>query len=74
MVIFFRQLDFPAGQHLRLHDVSWAKFETILDELGNHRSSHIAYSNGILEIIVPLPKHEGDKLAIFKGPAGRAGY
>ena len=56
-----RQFDVPPGQHLRLHDVSWAEFETILDELGNHRSSRIAYDNGVLEIMVPLPEHEDDK-------------
>lgn len=56
-----RQLDVPPGQHLRLHDVSWAEFEAILDELGEHRGSRIAYENGVLEIMVPLPEHESDK-------------
>ncbi|NJN20049.1 MAG: Uma2 family endonuclease [Leptolyngbya sp. RL_3_1] len=56
-----RQLDVPSGQRLLLHDVSWPEFEAILQELGEHRSSRIAYSNGLLEIMVPLPEHEDDK-------------
>jgi len=53
-----RQLDVPPGQRLLLHDVSWAEFEAILAELGNHRSTRIAYDNGVLEIMAPLPEHE----------------
>lgn len=56
-----RQLDVPPGQRLLLHDVSWAEFEAILEELGEHRGSRIAYNNGLLEIMAPLPEHESDK-------------
>lgn len=56
-----RQLDVPPGQRLLLHDVSWAEFEAILEELGEHRSNRIAYDNGLLEIMAPLPEHESDK-------------
>lgn len=56
-----RQLDVPQGQRLLLHDVSWTEFEAILEELGEHRSTRIAYDNGLLEIMVPLPEHESDK-------------
>ncbi|MEO1146759.1 MAG: Uma2 family endonuclease [Cyanobacteria bacterium J06638_22] len=59
-----RQLDVPPGQCLLLHDVSWAKFEAILEELGNHRGVRIAYDNGRLEIIDPLPEHEYFKQSI----------
>jgi Uma2 family endonuclease len=52
-----RQLDVPPGQRLLLHDVGWAEFEAILEELG-HRNTRIAYSNGTLEIMAPLPEHE----------------
>lgn len=55
------QLDVPQGQRLLLHDVSWSEFEAILEELGEHRSTRIAYDNGLLEIMVPLPEHESDK-------------
>ena len=53
-----RQLDVPPGQRLLLHDVSWAEFEAILEELGEHRGTRLAYDNGVLEIMAPLPEHE----------------
>jgi Uma2 family endonuclease len=56
-----RQLDVPPGQRVLFHDVTWNEFEAILDELGEHRCTRIAYSNGILEIMAPLPEHESDK-------------
>lgn len=56
-----RQLDVPPGQRVLLHDVSWAEFEAILAELGEQRGSRIAYDNGLLEIMAPLPEHESDK-------------
>jgi Uma2 family endonuclease len=56
-----RQLDVPPGQRLLLHDVSWDEFEAILAELGEQRSARIAYDNGLLEIMAPLPEHESDK-------------
>jgi Uma2 family endonuclease len=40
------------------HDVNWQEFEAILEELGEHRGSRIAYSQGTLEIRMPLPEHE----------------
>jgi Uma2 family endonuclease len=56
-----RQLDIPPGQRVLLHDVTWHEFESILEELGEHRGTRIAYNNGILEIMAPLPEHESDK-------------
>ncbi|MGB3494941.1 MAG: Uma2 family endonuclease, partial [Elainellaceae cyanobacterium] len=41
-----------------LHDVSWAQFENILRDLGDRRSARIAYCDGMLEIMTPLPEHE----------------
>ncbi|NCR43595.1 MAG: Uma2 family endonuclease [Microcystis aeruginosa SX13-01] len=49
------------GQQLLLKELNWQKFETILSELGESRASRLSYSNGILEIMVPLPEHEKDK-------------
>lgn len=59
-----RQLDIPPGQRVLLHDVTWHEFESILEELGEHRGTRIAYDNGILEIMAPLPEHESDKETI----------
>lgn len=47
-----------------LQNVSWQEFETILAELGECRSSRLAYYRGTLEIVAPLPKHEQAKVVI----------
>ena len=56
-----RQLDVPPGQRLLVRNLDWPEFESILTELGEHRASRIAYSQGILEIRMPTPEHEVDK-------------
>lgn len=50
----------PPGQRVLLDGVSWLEFEAILEQLGD-RSSRIAYDNGTLEIMTPLPEHEAAK-------------
>ena len=39
-------------------------YEQLLEELGEKRGSRINYSEGVLEIMVPLPEHEDDKVII----------
>jgi Uma2 family endonuclease len=56
-----RQINVPPGHRVIFNDVNWQEFEAILEELGDRRASRIAYSNGILEIRMPLPEHEVDK-------------
>ncbi|MGB0564853.1 MAG: Uma2 family endonuclease [Spirulinaceae cyanobacterium] len=56
-----QQLDVPPGQRLRIQDLDWSAFERILCELGEHRSTRIAYSQTVLEIRMPLPQHERAK-------------
>jgi Uma2 family endonuclease len=46
------------GSTVTIPDVNWQEFEAILEELGEKRSTRIAYSNHTLEIMVPLPEHE----------------
>ena len=58
------QLVFLPGQSVLLQNISWSKFEEIISELGLHRASIIAYDQGMLEIMVPLPEHEYFKDAI----------
>ncbi len=41
-----------------LHNISWDQFESLLVDLGDRRASRIAYDNGTLEIMTPLPEHE----------------
>jgi len=61
MLLELRRLEVPVGQRLLLRDVTWQEFETILDELGEHRSARLAYDHGTLEMMMPLPEHEDDK-------------
>jgi Uma2 family endonuclease len=61
MQLALEQIIVNPGQQLLLKELNWQKFETILSELGESRASRLSYSNGILEIMVPLPQHEKDK-------------
>jgi Uma2 family endonuclease len=61
MLLELKQLKIKPGQQLLLSDVSWQQFENILADLGEHRSARVSYSQGCLEIMVPLPEHEKAK-------------
>lgn len=61
MLLELRQLKIQPGQQLLVEDVNWQQFESILAELGESRASRISYSNGLLQITVPLPEHEKAK-------------
>ncbi len=52
------QIELAPGSVVTIPNVSWAAFESILDELGEKRSARIAYSKNTLEIMVFLPEHE----------------
>ena len=64
MQVALQQIVVSPGQHLLLKNVSWQQFQEILASLGESRNSRIAYSQGMLEIMVPLPEHESDKVII----------
>ena len=53
-----QRIQVPPGQRVLLRDVSWNEFEAILEKLGDRRSSRVAYCDGMLEIMTPLPEHE----------------
>lgn len=53
-----RQLVVRPGQSIQLQDINWSEFEAILEELGDKRASRIAYSNGVLEIRMPLGRSQ----------------
>jgi Uma2 family endonuclease len=61
MQLALEQIIVNPGQQLLLKELNWQKFETILSELGESRASRLSYSNGILEIMIPLPEQEKDK-------------
>jgi len=62
----------PPEQRVLLQNISWQLYESLLGELGNKRSTRIAYHQGQLEIMVPLPEHENrnrliDRLIVTGG-------
>lgn len=59
-----QQIELAPGQRIVLRDVPWRQFEDILAELGDRRGSRVAYFQGTLEIVAPLPKHEQTKVVI----------
>lgn len=61
MQLTLEQIIVQPGQQLLLKNISWQQFETILEELGEGRAARLSYSNGLLEIMVPLPEHEKAK-------------
>ncbi len=46
------------NQRLILQGISWEFYEQLLDEFKGSNALHFAYDNGILEVEVPLFKHE----------------
>ncbi|BAU06773.1 Uma2 family endonuclease [Fischerella sp. NIES-3754] len=61
MLLELQQVIVKPGQQMLLKDISWQQLENILEELGEKRAARISYSNGWLELMVPLPEHEKDK-------------
>jgi Uma2 family endonuclease len=45
-------------QHIILEGVSWETYQALLKDLGDRRSSRLAYDRGTLEIIMPSDLHE----------------
>ncbi len=45
-------------QRVTLHGISWQTYKRLLTELGDHRSSRLAYDRGVLEITMPSDYHE----------------
>ena len=64
MQLTLEQIIVQPGQQLLVKNISWQQFETILEELGEGRAARLSYSDGWLEIMVPLPEHEKDKETI----------
>lgn len=58
-----RQPDLDDMQHIVLDDVSWDTYEKLLQDIGN-RPIRITFDQGRLEMMPPLPEHEGPKAII----------
>ncbi len=49
----------PAGEkRVIFHGLRWQAYQQILHALGEHRSAHLTYDRGTLEITMPLEDHE----------------
>lgn len=64
MLLEVSRIIVPPGQTVILENISWSEFEAILEDLGESRGSRIAYNQGKLEIMTPLPEHEVNKVYI----------
>ena len=64
MQVQLQQIIIPPGQQILMTDLSWKMYEQILTAYENQSGSRINYSQGLLEIMVPLPEHEVDKVII----------
>lgn len=64
MLLALEQIIVPPGHQLLLKNVSWQQFQDILENLGESRSARLSYSQGMLEIMTPLPEHEDDKVIL----------
>ncbi|NJN74690.1 MAG: Uma2 family endonuclease [Limnothrix sp. RL_2_0] len=60
MLLELDRIQVLPGQHIILENVSWHKFERILEDWGEHRSSRLAYNCGFLEIMTPSTQHGAD--------------
>ena len=58
VMLQLRQLVVYPGQRIQMQEVNWDEFEAILVELEDKRACRIAYSDGVLEIRMPLPEYE----------------
>jgi Uma2 family endonuclease len=52
------RLQLEPGSRITIPAVTWDEFEAIVQEMGDRRSTRIAYSQHTLEIKVPRPDHE----------------
>jgi Uma2 family endonuclease len=51
-------------QRVILSGVTWQTYKQLLTELGDRRTSRLAYTQGTLEIIMPSDRHETHKKLI----------
>jgi Uma2 family endonuclease len=58
MKFFQNRKPTPNEQRIVLSKVNWAKFEALLLEMGEGRSTHLTYDRGSLELMTPLAEHE----------------
>ncbi len=52
------------ADRVMLYNIGWQQFENLLQDLGENRAARVAYDDGNLEIMTPLPEHEYYKKVI----------
>lgn len=52
------QIELSPGSAIRIGGVTWEGYVALLQELGDDRSTRVAYENGVLEIRMPGQPHE----------------
>jgi Uma2 family endonuclease len=52
------------ADRVMLYNIGWQQFENLLQDLGENRAARVAYDDGNLEIMTPLPEHEQYKEVI----------
>ncbi|WP_413161452.1 Uma2 family endonuclease [Capilliphycus salinus ALCB114379] len=52
------KIELNPGSKIKIYEVNWQEFEGLIDEFGERRNVRMAYHQGTLEIIAPLPEHE----------------
>lgn len=58
LTVAIPQIEIAPGSNLRIPNVSWQEFTTLLEEWGEKRHPRLAYYRGCLEIMSPLVLHE----------------
>ncbi|WP_254565082.1 Uma2 family endonuclease [Oscillatoria sp. HE19RPO] len=64
MQVQLKQIRVSPGGQLLMTDVSWPMYEQLLEEYAESPDVRINYSQGVLEVMVPLPEHEANKVMI----------
>ena len=52
------QIELASGSAIRISGITWEGYVALLKELGDKRSTRIAYDNGVLELRMPGEPHE----------------
>lgn len=58
VTIPIQSIELTPGSQISIHNISWQDFEAILTNLGEKRSTRVAYYQGTLEIMSSLAIHE----------------
>lgn len=59
-------LHLPAGSTLIVHDVSWAEYEQLLEEMHERPSARVSYDDGRLEVVTTSGRHERIKELVLR--------